>query len=1570
MSAFPPPANKSPTDLLTTVAAKAALPVAALASVRKWIAGQLVAQEFAKLGQGGHKESQIPLRTVFVDLPISHSVRSFHLEHREQLLAQLMIGKPIEFSAALELSKSEKGLSETLQGEPTRDFSATLLIGGPGQGKSTIGQLASQLHRAHLLQESINLLNPRQVELVRSLAPNNKSRSKNELATPRRHMFPLTLELPKVAVWLGEQKKSNLQTNSLPRLISYIASLPSAKEVALRPEDLWEFCRRIPVFIVLDGFDEVGATKDRDAVVSAAKELFSALAQSGNTGQILATTRPQGYAEEFEGMGIRLSKWYLLPLEQEEALTYARKLVEAKIDGADLQQQTLARLEEAAREPATQRLLSTPLQVTILTALVQQLGGVPRERWNLFSRYFSYTYDREIERKSYASSILHSHRNHIERIHSRVALLLQVEAELVGGAEARMSRQRLEEVILEVLKEDEIAEETQDRLIAQIAKAAQERLVFLVEPEPGKFGFEIRSLQEFMAAWALTDGRDDEVIQRMGQVAKSSMFRNVLIFIASRLYSTSSPLRENIGRVCDDLNSGQFDEVAGLGRAGSVLAADIIEEGAISAQPRQSRALMERAVQLLETPLISDQLKLVNIIDDDNESVAIAAITKIVGQSKTVLPGLDACWNCLIALDAAGKSWAFDILAANFMKFANTAGLLQKSAHSSVEISARVQSLIEGHSAHIDVADVINFSCAEREAGQSVSWLAALSATLGFKSERGYRGPINRLTDGMISNAPLPPATPAPEGWEHLSACLRFETSPSSKTLAIALRAVAAKGDDRIASWLPFRCSWPLATCLNMAEDAGQLLRWASMLEAGDLGDIDTWSAAEASWSTMFDFEKSLEATDLELPWKAAGLSIAPPVMAHPIWVIRFNRQRSIKLALFRQLDGLVNRTSNQRLKRQVVSMGFALLEGLSAKTLVKTIDLSQWLNINPSAVTFLSARPPVLDTKTWLTLIENVNPKTWDLWSASPLAILASFQNSPWHPLAVETLAISMGIHGRHAHRMMLTDPSALTAAIRYWKESPPQNILASARVVSIAYLAGLVPVENDEQALAVFAFEANKEPHRWAELLGALRYSGIDDFRAERIVVRAFKLDPRSAILAESLRDRLQSRKSGLDTPGAWTRLNLPSPRPHYPTDIRDEVQVSQRSPIHISSVSLTDVGRLKSLTLKPAASDQSLGQWVVVLGPNGTGKSTLLKSIALGLRNLKNPAIWPKGTFSSFWRRITRGNTSAQEAVIDIGIHQGLTYTSKLRADDVSAFEQLPQRSAVSPFPVFAYGCRRGSALGGGPREVNINSDDGPEISTLFDEDAHLVHAETWLVQLEGDVSKTSKSARIFGAVVEALKALLELESIEISDKKVWVKERHGPKLHLSALSDGYLTTAGWFLDLVARWVEHPDHKNEDFDDQFLVNMTGVVLIDEIDLHLHPQWQMDVISRTRKVLPRMTFWVTTHNPLCLVGAKAEEIWILDGRGEETEIAPGKEAPLLLTGGQIYKKYFGIRDIYPDDIGRAMQRYAFLFSYDGKTEAETKELAELASQLAERGVLPDWSTTVQGVEGRHSSD
>ena len=94
-------------------------------------------------------------------------------------------------------------------------------------------------------------------------------------------------------------------------------------------------------------------------------------------------------------------------------------------------------------------------------------------------------------------------------------------------------------------------------------------------------------------------------------------------------------------------------------------------------------------------------------------------------------------------------------------------------------------------------------------------------------------------------------------------------------------------------------------------------------------------------------------------------------------------------------------------------------------------------------------------------------------------------------------------------------------------------------------------------------------------------------------------------------------------------------------------------------------------------------------------------------------------------------------------------------------------------------------------------------------------------------------------------------------------------------MSALSDGYQSMMAWVGDLVTRLSQaFPNAENP-------LEQEGIVLIDEIDIHLHPTWQRQILSQLRRTFPKIQFIVTTHSPLVAGGAKEGEVILLKREG-----------------------------------------------------------------------------------------
>jgi len=172
-----------------------------------------------------------------------------------------------------------------------------------------------------------------------------------------------------------------------------------------------------------------------------------------------------------------------------------------------------------------------------------------------------------------------------------------------------------------------------------------------------------------------------------------------------------------------------------------------------------------------------------------------------------------------------------------------------------------------------------------------------------------------------------------------------------------------------------------------------------------------------------------------------------------------------------------------------------------------------------------------------------------------------------------------------------------------------------------------------------------------------------------------------------------------------------------------------------------------------------------------------------------------------------------------------------------------------------------------------------------------------------------------------------------------------------VHISRLSQGYRSTIAWIADLIGQALRDAGQPLA------LGDIEGLALVDELDLHLHPRWQVELVPALKRTFPKVQFIATTHSPMILPGLEQDEIVMLslDDRGNVIA-SEAPEAPALKTGSEIYEQFFGIDRLYPSELGEALQRYGFLANDPGRTDAEEDEMQRLRSELREHGVDPGW--------------
>lgn len=185
--------------------------------------------------------------------------------------------------------------------------------------------------------------------------------------------------------------------------------------------------------------------------------------------------------------------------------------------------------------------------------------------------------------------------------------------------------------------------------------------------------------------------------------------------------------------------------------------------------------------------------------------------------------------------------------------------------------------------------------------------------------------------------------------------------------------------------------------------------------------------------------------------------------------------------------------------------------------------------------------------------------------------------------------------------------------------------------------------------------------------------------------------------------------------------------------------------------------------------------------------------------------------------------------------------------------------------------------------------------------------------------------------------------------------------GPlRLPASWLSHGYQSTLAWIADLIGYILYEADRELSPSE------MEGLVLIDEIDLYLHPAWQRTLVSSLKRTFPRLQFVATTHSPLALVGLRPDQDEIVRlTLDEETgdiraiDMKQGREHEpdaRLMTGSEIYRTYFGISNVYPGEAGDLLRQHRYLAADPGRTDDDDAKLNEIEAKLRLEGIDPDF--------------
>lgn len=206
------------------------------------------------------------------------------------------------------------------------------------------------------------------------------------------------------------------------------------------------------------------------------------------------------------------------------------------------------------------------------------------------------------------------------------------------------------------------------------------------------------------------------------------------------------------------------------------------------------------------------------------------------------------------------------------------------------------------------------------------------------------------------------------------------------------------------------------------------------------------------------------------------------------------------------------------------------------------------------------------------------------------------------------------------------------------------------------------------------------------------------------------------------------------------------------------------------------------------------------------------------------------------------------------------------------------------------------------------------------------------------------------------VRSSKDLVEAQRFEMD-----LLDARGQRIRVPAtwLSQGYQSLISWLADFVGQIVLEASETRDAAD------MEGIVLVDEIDVHLHPTWQVRLIPALKKVFPRLQFIATTHSPMVLPALEAEEVYLLSqDAGGNVTAKPSEQSPALMTGSELYDTFFEIRKLYPNPLGDKLHRYGYLATDPTRSDEEDAAMLALRQELDAAGVTFDWEPVAREPE------
>ena len=381
-----------------------------------------------------------------------------------------------------------------------------------------------------------------------------------------------------------------------------------------------------------------------------------------------------------------------------------------------------------------------------------------------------------------------------------------------------------------------------------------------------------------------------------------------------------------------------------------------------------------------------------------------------------------------------------------------------------------------------------------------------------------------------------------------------------------------------------------------------------------------------------------------------------------------------------------------------------------------------------------------------------------------------------------------------------------------------------------------------------------------------------------------------------------------------------------------------------------------------------------WTIILGVNGTGKTTLLQCLVGFTSNNDNgfdqsAENYSKVLFSlidivGIFRSGATKFAITLTASFSKQLHGENTNISKLDCQfkktttgcdgTIDTLAHSATKVKAHQPIILAYGA--GRRIG----EISFleeSVDDDPT-GTLFSDKAKLRNPEEWLIYL--DYTSSTKHMVPRDRVLQRKRREIAIHLLkevlwEIDGIRFIPGEGMRPKPRVEFLTKfgwvpfrqlgyGYQSLATWVADFASRMVERYPYSENPLAEP------AVVLVDEIDLHLHPKWQRELMGRLTKLFPNTQFIATAHSPLIAQAAADANLAVLRRDGDQVLIDNDVDYIRNWRVDQILTSdLFGLDSARPPHIAKQIAERDKILGKAKLTKADEKKLEELEAEIGE---------------------